>query len=293
MLPLLQYAQSCEEAESGSAALWSQIAQDIDELFVSGPKPAGNGTPSINAGVELLALQGGQVLKQGQPVTDWESDVARVMAFLFASHPQGLSRDRATEMLWPEVGLDRGNSLFHSTLYRLRRSLGKSFIVRRDGLYRINPEASYRYDASEFEGLAALGRGDDGLAHISRLQGILIYKSPFLETCDHDWCCEIRESLSTTMSSLLLKEAQYQAATNSLNKAEELYERLLRFDPLDERAHRGIMWCRAKGSDRSGALRQLRECHDVLQQELGVDPSPETLALGDALLEGEIGPPPD
>ena len=293
MLDLLQYAESCEESDTASAALWARASTDIDELFISGPTPAGAGKPSIKAAIELLALQGGQVLRQGQPVTHWESEVARVMAYLFASHPQGLTRDRATEMLWPEVGLERGNSLFHSTLYRLRQALGKEFIIRQDGLFRVNPDSGYRFDASEFEGLSELGRGDDGLAHISRLQAIAIYRSPFLETCDHDWCSEIRMNLATTMSALLLKEAQYQAGTGALQKAEELYARLLRFDPLDERAHRGIMWCRAKGSDRSGALRQLRECHDVLQQELGVDPSPETLALGDALIDGDPGPPPD
>jgi LuxR family maltose regulon positive regulatory protein len=293
MLDLLRYAEDqTQDDQAPMATIWVSARNEIEELFVSGPAQQ-SPTSTIKAPIELLGLQGGQVLKYGQPVTSWESDSARIMAFLFASFPQGLSRDRATEMLWPEVSLDRGNSLFHSTLYRLRQALSKDFITRRDGAYRVNPDTGYRYDVSEFEGLAELGKGSDGLAHIARLQAITLYRSPFLESCDLDWCFELRETLTTTMTNLLLKEAQYQARTDALARAEELYQRLLRLDPLDERAHRGVMWCRAKHNDRSGALRQLRECQQILEEELGVEPSPETVALGDTLLSGDLGPVPD
>ena len=74
--------------------------------------------------------------------------------------------------------------------------------------------------------------------------------------------------------------------------AERHYLRALAFDAYDERAHRGIMWCRAVGSDRAGAVRQYRECARILADELGVAPSLETADLYEAIVAGSAPPIP-
>lgn len=242
--------------------------------------------------LEFLALNGGQVLKGGQLVTDWESASARMLAFLFLSHPQGLRRDRVIDLLWPEVSQERGNSLFHSTIYRLRSALYKDTIVHENGLYRINPSAAYRYDVSEFERLAQIGRESGDVAHQARVQAIDLYHTPFLESFEEEWCVEIREALQRDVVELLLLEARYVAEEGETSGAERHYLRALAFDAYDERAHRGIMWCRAANSDRAGALRQYRECARILADELGVEPSAETDDLYEAIIAGSAPPVP-
>ncbi|MBM3189252.1 MAG: hypothetical protein FJZ90_11090, partial [Chloroflexi bacterium] len=220
----------------------------------------------------------------------WESASARILAFLFASHPAGLRRDRVIDMLWPEVSDAKGNSLFHSTMYRLRMALSRDVIVYDDGVYRISPECPFRYDVLEFQRLARLARGDNEEAHVARLQAIDLYRSPFLETCDYEWCDEIRHSLQGEMQNLLLAEADYLIKANSPDEAELFYRRALGMDSYDERAHRGIMRCRAARQDRTGALRQFNECARILSEELDVEPSSATLVLYQRIRSGQDAP---
>ncbi len=242
--------------------------------------------------LRFLGLDGGQVLLNGQSVTNWESATARTMAFLFVSHPEGLRRERIIDLLWPDVSPGKGNSLFHSSLYRIRNALGKDIVVHKNGLYRINPTRAYSYDVDEFARLARLGVGDDDQARQARLQAIALYRSAFLEMCDADWCDEMRANLHQQMLDLLLAEAHYLASEGLCREAESYYLRALGFDSFDERAHRGIMWCRARNNDRAGAMRQYRECVRILAKELGVEPSDETRTLYESILEGELAPVP-
>ncbi|MHB0859104.1 MAG: tetratricopeptide repeat protein [Anaerolineae bacterium] len=243
--------------------------------------------------VEFLALNHGQVLHRGVRITEWESAVAHHLAFLFLAHPDGLRRDRVIDMLWPELSPAKGNSLFHSTMYRLRSALGKSIIIHDKGSYRINPAWSYRYDVNEFLQLAGIGRGTDEEAHRARAQAIQLYRSPFLETCEDEWAFQLRESLQHDLLKLLLAEARYWAGCGELHEAETFYMRILALDSYDERAHRGIMWCRARSGDRPGALRQFRECQRILSEELAVSPGPETQALQASIATRKDGPLPD
>ncbi|NLX43432.1 MAG: hypothetical protein GXY79_08150, partial [Chloroflexi bacterium] len=70
--------------------------------------------------------------------------------------------------------------------------------------------------------------------------------------------------------------------------AETLYVRVLALDEFEERAHRGVMWCRARLGDLAGAGRQFRECNRITSSELGVSPQPDTLRLNALIQEGEV-----
>lgn len=284
MTPLLHAA-----AEIGIKGLdYVRLNAEMARLYPSATPAARVRIVQSPATLEFLGLNGGQVRKNGEIVTDWESSTARIMAFLFASHPRGLSRDRVIDMLWPEASQARGNGLFHSTVYRMRSSLSREIIIHEKGIYRINPEAGYRYDVAQFQRLARLGRTQGEPAHIARVEAIDLYRTPFLEACDHEWCYNLRHVLHNDMIDLLLLEAHYLIDNERIDEAEPLYMRVLSLDSYDERAHRGIMWCRARRNDRAGALRQFRECQRILQDELSVDPSEQTLHLHESILEGSL-----
>ena len=238
----------------------------------------------------FLGLDGGQILKDEQLVTDWESLSARVMAFLFAAYPNGLSRERVIDLLWPEVSPAKGNSLFHSSMYRLRGALTKDIIVHYRGVYRLNPTLTYYYDVTEFERLATLGLEESAEAQAARRRSLGLCHTPFLEICDGEWCLEIRQRLQRQMLDLAILEGRTLALAGEFRESERYYLRALSLDSFDERAHRGIIWCRASARDRSGALRQFQECNRILQDELGVEPSSETVALHKAILANMLPP---
>ena len=267
------------------------IRAEIAQLSPS-DEPEMRVLPGATQPLAFLALNGAQVFKGGDLVTDWESASARGLAFLFLSYPEGLRRDRVIDLLWPEVSQARGNSLFHSTIYRLRSALFKDVLVHENGLYRINPNCPYSYDVAEFTRLAKLGRGIGEVARQARVHAIALYHTPFLEPHEDEWCLEIRAALQREMIALLLLEAYVLAQEGQPPEAERHYLRALGFDSYDERAHRGIMWCRAANGDRAGALHQYRECARLLASELDVAPEHETVALHEAIVAGQVPPAP-
>lgn len=240
--------------------------------------------------LEFYGLRGGRVLKSGALVTDWESASAHQMLFLFLTYPEGLRRDQAIAMLWPEISQERGNGLFHSSLYRLRSALFKDIIVHRNGIYRLNPGLRFYYDVEHFERLALQGQGDDQVAHAARVEAISLYRTPFLDGLDCEWSLEVREALDSQMVDLLIREGQYLAGLDLLAEAEAAFAHARALDPYDERAYRGIMWCRAQRRDFDGAARQYRECVRILREELAIDPSPETSDLYAAIRSGDAIP---
>jgi predicted ATPase len=58
---------------------------------------------------------------------------------------------------------------------------------------------------------------------------------------------------------------------------------MLELEPLQEEAHRALMWFLATGGRRSAALAQYETCRYVLREELGIEPSKATTALRDEI----------
>jgi DNA-binding SARP family transcriptional activator len=228
------------------------------------------------------------VLKDGEPIRDWESAAARTLSFLFVSYPEGLRRDRVIDMMWPGANQSRGNSRFHSTMYRLRSALSKEIIVHENGIYRINPNYPYRYDVFEFEQLAKISHMDKSeTGHLARARALGIYQSSFLESCESTWCHEIREALEMEMLDLLLAHGEHLVQQGQFAEAESCFLRGLALDSFDERAHRGIMLCRALCQDRTGAIQQYHECERILAKELDVEPGKETVSLYASITMGK------
>ena len=49
--------------------------------------------------------------------------------------------------------------------------------------------------------------------------------------------------------------------------------------PLEERAHRALITALDRGGDRAGAVRAFEECRAVLAEQMGVEPTEETVAV--------------
>ena len=58
-------------------------------------------------------------------------------------------------------------------------------------------------------------------------------------------------------------------------------------NPLDERAHRGLIIVLDRAGDPAGAVRAFEECRSQLAEHLGVDPSAETVQIYLAALQGQ------
>ena len=73
--------------------------------------------------------------------------------------------------------------------------------------------------------------------------------------------------------------AQSSVESGRDHEAAAALRRLVEHDPVDEEASRALMACALRRGERGEALREYRRLERALQDELGVEPGPETAAV--------------
>jgi predicted ATPase/DNA-binding SARP family transcriptional activator len=140
-------------------------------------------------------------------------------------------------------------------------------------------------------------QGNGGRLNVRALQrAVELYRGPFLDQLFisggplfDDWVALQREALSRQAVEALAILADYHERRGEYNPARQLLARLLEIAPWDENAHRERMRLLALDGQWSAAHNQYVICRRYLQEELGVTPSPETVALFETIRQGEKG----
>ena len=230
--------------------------------------------------LEIYALGLGQVMKDGKMLTtsDWNTATTRELFFFFLLHPDGLRKEQVMAEMWPEVPTAKANSLFHSSLYRLRRAVHPECIIYENGLYRFNEMIPKWYDVEEFESLLEKAKSEKSPAHRKELltQALKLYQGDFLENCYHDWCLPYRDELLERYLRALLELARIHLSEGDYEAASQLAKITVTRDPFREEAYRILMRCSLLMGDRTSALRWFDQCREILRKELGVEPGYET-----------------
>ena len=78
------------------------------------------------------------------------------------------------------------------------------------------------------------------------------------------------------------------AAAGEIDKAIAACRQLVALDPLREEGHRLLMTLLANSGNRGGALLQYEQCVEVVKDELGAAPDPETVELAEAIRLGVL-----
>ncbi len=129
---------------------------------------------------------------------------------------------------------------------------------------------------------------EDGHADPTLLLGLELPDAPrFSAWLDHE-----RSRLEGSCHDALVQAAERLASDGDAERGVPLVRRLLERDPLDEAVHRAAMRLAHARGDAEAALERFETCRTLLRDELGVEPSPETLALvaeieGPAIAVGE------
>jgi DNA-binding SARP family transcriptional activator len=94
-----------------------------------------------------------------------------------------------------------------------------------------------------------------------------------------DWCVLERERLRERCLDAQETLAGLLAGQGNLYRAIDEYKSLVAQDPYREKAHRELMRCHYRLGDRAAAVRQYHSCVQILRDDLGLSPAPETEAL--------------
>jgi LuxR family maltose regulon positive regulatory protein len=239
--------------------------------------------------LRLMTLGRERIERDGEVISpsDWRSSAAREMFFyLLFNGPE--SRERISLVFWPDSPIKQVRSNFHTTLYRARQALGDNVISHEDGLYFIDPGPSLWCDVLKFEDLiqqARLMPPRDARTENLWHKASNLYHGDFLPSWDHEWVLFRRQSLFDNYIEALIGLGVCARARHNPREALTAFRRALDADPYCETAHRGIVLCYDDLGEKRQALAQFNHLRTLLREELGIEPSDETLDLAQRLLE--------
>jgi DNA-binding SARP family transcriptional activator len=211
-------------------------------------------------------------------------------------------RDKLAALFWPESDEAASRSSLRTTLARLREGLEETdreghVIVERNGA-GFDFSSDFELDLHQLELAYELARslrgttqelGGTGHDVVSQFQDVAdAWRGEFLEGFSlrdapdfDDWASQKRETCRKRMEVVLDRLSRLYANAGSPVRAVEAVDHWLTLNPLEERAYRRLMRLHFAAGDRAAALGALETCRRVLDEELGIPPDPETLALAE------------
>jgi predicted ATPase/DNA-binding SARP family transcriptional activator len=253
------------------------------------PRPAARpraGQSGAAAGGPLrVRTLGGAVVEFGTAAltpADWGYAKPRELMFLLVSSPP-MTKDQIAAALWPDLSRQQLGNALHTALRELRRALGDpGWVVYANGHYRFDRSRQHECDVTEFEdALLAARRSRPAEAALPELQrAIGAYGGDFLDGMSAgEWALVRRDELRRAFESALLAAGRLQNAAGRHQAAAALFRRAVAHEPLNETAHRELMSCWARLGETARAVRHYEELTELLREQVGVPPAPETTAL--------------
>jgi predicted ATPase/DNA-binding SARP family transcriptional activator len=217
------------------------------------------------------------------PTRKVESLLAYVALF-----PQEHAREKLAALFWGDSTDEQARHSLRTALATLRNKLGEDLLLADRETVRLNPEQPVWVDALEFQRMVDLrllitdSEASTTLppSAINTLQSAIdLYQGDLLPGFYDDWVLVERERLCQLYLDTLLRLAQEMRSQSQYARAVEFARKVLATEPTNEAAYQHLMFCYAATGDRIGALKQYDECEKKLRDELGVEPSSETVAL--------------
>jgi DNA-binding SARP family transcriptional activator len=217
------------------------------------------------------------------------SRALRILCYIASRQNHRATKDAIVETFWPDTPLEDIDKNFWPTISYIRRALNsnqevkKNFIRYRESAYYLNPEFNYLLDTEEFEKLIASARahrraGDDEKFTDEARRAIEMYRGEFLEELYDNWIEEPRAYYRNIYFATLKELADHYHRVEEFEQSILCSKKILSRDAYREDVHRQLMDAYARMGNRAAVREQYENLKDLLMEELGVSPLPETEA---------------
>ena len=242
----------------------------------------------------------------GTPIEIDTRKAVALIAYLVVTG-QRHGRDILATLLWPEYDQPHARGALRRTLSTLNKALaGDCLDIGRETV-GVAADANLWVDVNDFNHYLGECRTHGHLAgevctacllplsravtlyHDDFLAGFSLRDSPSFD----DWQFLQADILRRELASALERLVHCHTALGEFDIAITYARRWLSLDRLHEPAHRQLMLLYAWHGQRTASLHQYRECVQVLDQELGVDPLEATTRLYREIKENRVPPPPE
>ncbi len=275
------------------------LLPQIDSLLAQTPAH-----PSERAALRVQTLGGFRVWCDGEelPSTSWGREKAiHLFQFFITMRRQFVHKEQIIDRLWPDIDLDRGDRDFKVALNALNKALEPNRNPRQEARFSQRYGLAYGLDfeqvwldAEAFEQLIATGNQAliqpqqqvDRAIHCYST-AITLYNGDYLpERRYEDWTSAERERLQLLALNTMVALGELLLERTPLESL-RLAQRVLAIDAVWEDAYRLQMRAFATQRNRPMALKTYLTCVQVLDEEFGVEPLPETSELYEKILRDE------
>ncbi|MEW6283908.1 MAG: HD domain-containing phosphohydrolase, partial [Candidatus Eremiobacterota bacterium] len=217
------------------------------------------------------------------PTAAWTTRKAQeLFAFLLIQN-RPVPSESLMETLWPDS--EGARQTLHTTASRVRRALRsvteKPVLRAERNFYML--DGSFTCDLWHFDRACEQALGNRGPLSQAEEEAchraVGLYRGDFLEGLWEPWTEPIRVGARERRVAVLARLAGHHEGRGDFPRACECYARMLEGDTCREEAHLGLMRCAYRQGQRDAALKRYQEYCRLLQQELGLEPSPEAAAL--------------
>jgi predicted ATPase/DNA-binding winged helix-turn-helix (wHTH) protein len=259
------------------------------------------------ANLRIKMLGPFQAWCQGVILT-WPTQKCKALFQILLIEPGRLiPTDQLLEYLWPDLPPRKAQNNLWVTISQLRRvlqpdsppRLRSTYIHKQGDGYRFNTQSEYWLDGDEFATHLAAAQSATNLTERINIweAARVLYQGDYLEDEPYaEWAQLPRTQWRRRYEQLLLNLAQANGQNKRFQEAISFCHELLTLDNTNETSYRMLMRCHAALGDSANALKVYDEAVQALQDEIGVDPMPETAELarqiksppGERRLETEI-----
>jgi DNA-binding SARP family transcriptional activator len=209
------------------------------------------------------------------------------------------SRRHVAELFWPDSSDAQARTNLRRELHQLREALPDpdACLAVDSTTVHWRDDAPCSLDVAAFE--TAAGRADiadrngDGRGFQAAAEhAVQAYGGELLPALYDDWVLAERDRLRWRCVALLDRLVVVCADAGEWPAAVHHARRRVELEPLEESGYRCLMSMQARAGDRAAALHTYHRCTTVLERELGVEPSAETVArYGELFVEATVPVP--
>jgi SARP family transcriptional regulator, regulator of embCAB operon len=239
-----------------------------------------------------IYLTGHVAIESGSTFVDHRQLAGRqgrlAFVYLIAHRATPVSRDVLREVIWPDAAPAEADTALSAILSKLRSALkkvhGEARIDMCQGALSVRLPSDTRVDLEEAANAIDTAdgcwrQGDSRRAWANANVAVAVGRRPFLAREEAPWITAQRDKLRA----LLLRGLQVLTATSLENGESELAvqyaNEMVALEPFRETGYQQLMRLHARMGNRGEALRVFGHLRELLRDELGTSPSPQSEAV--------------